>query len=324
MDKRYTVFVSSTYKDLVDARWAVARALMRLNLIPLGMEAFTASDKSQWEIIKRTIDLSDYYVLILGNCYGSIDPETDISYTEKEYRYALAHGIPCLTSISKDMPLKPEHRESDRHLEKLTALRAEVSASRMVDFWTNADELTVKVTTALVMAQVETPRPGWVRNPQSSPEVAEELARLSRRNAELERELKTAETSVVNIESKVLGNGVVFLHDGSSKGQINIKIRVSNIGSVAVSRVGISLFIKPIVEGKLGIFERQDSFKDLAPGEHLDTKIEFIDLDLNNFPEDVTLVYSVTGLNIASPIKHERAYKVHFMEYDGRDYSHYE
>ncbi|OWL95792.1 hypothetical protein CBQ26_10995 [Deinococcus indicus] len=185
MDKRYTVFVSSTYKDLVDARWAVARALMRLNLIPLGMEAFTASEKNQWDIIKKTIDLSDYYVLILGNCYGSIDSETGISYTEKEYRYALEQGIPCLTFISKDVPILPEHRESDAHREKLDALRSEVSKSRMIDFWKNADELTAQVTTALVMGQIDTPRPGWIRNPQARPEVTEEIARLSRENAEL-------------------------------------------------------------------------------------------------------------------------------------------
>lgn len=195
MDKRYTVFVSSTFKDLVDARWAVARALMRLNLIPLGMENFTASDKGQWEIIKKTIDLSDYYVLILGNCYGSIDPETGISYTEKEYRYALGQGIPCLTFVSKDVPLKPEHREPDAHRKKLDAFRAEASAGRMVDFWTNPDELTAKVATAIVMSQMESPRPGWVRNPQTSPEVAEEMARLSRENAELSAKMQAIQGS---------------------------------------------------------------------------------------------------------------------------------
>ncbi|GAA5503782.1 hypothetical protein Dxin01_03545 [Deinococcus xinjiangensis] len=178
MDKRYTVFVSSTFKDLVDARWAVARALMRLNLIPLGMENFTASDKSQWEIIKKTIDLSDYYVLILGNCYGSIDPETGISYTEKEYRYALEQGIPCLTFVSKDLPLKPEHIESDEHRQKLKAFRDEVSVGRMVDFWSNPDELSGKVLTAAHLATLDSPRPGWVRNRETSPEVSEELARF--------------------------------------------------------------------------------------------------------------------------------------------------
>lgn len=78
MDKRYTVFVSSTFVDIVDARWVIAKVLMRLNLISLGMESFTALNSSQWEVIKNTIALSDYYILILGNKYGTIDSKTGI------------------------------------------------------------------------------------------------------------------------------------------------------------------------------------------------------------------------------------------------------
>ncbi len=163
---------------------------MRFNMIPLGMEAFTASNLSQWEIIKKTIDLSDYYILILGNRYGTIDPESEISYTEKEYRYALEQEIPCLAFLSKDVSVAPKDIESDTHREKLAAFRELASKARMVDFWTNPDELTAKAATSMFGAQMDSPRPGWIRNPQSSPEVAEELARLSRRNSELEREIE--------------------------------------------------------------------------------------------------------------------------------------
>jgi hypothetical protein len=65
-DPRYQVFVSSTYLDLKDARQEVLHALLDLDCIPAGMELFAASSEEQFEYIKREIDDSDYYVLILG------------------------------------------------------------------------------------------------------------------------------------------------------------------------------------------------------------------------------------------------------------------
>lgn len=39
-DKRYQVFVSSTYDDLQDERKEVMQALLELDCIPAGMELF--------------------------------------------------------------------------------------------------------------------------------------------------------------------------------------------------------------------------------------------------------------------------------------------
>ena len=39
----------------------------------IGMEMFSAADEEQWEIIQEIIDSSDYYVLIIGYRYGSIE-----------------------------------------------------------------------------------------------------------------------------------------------------------------------------------------------------------------------------------------------------------
>jgi hypothetical protein len=76
--------------------------------IPIGMEMFSAKDEDQLEIIRRTIDYSDYYILILGLRYGSSTSD-NISFTHKEYKYALKKKIPILafildenTSLSKD------------------------------------------------------------------------------------------------------------------------------------------------------------------------------------------------------------------------------
>ena len=60
MEKRYQVFVSSTYDDLREERAEVIQALLELDCIPAGMELFPAGDDEQWKVIRRVIDESDY------------------------------------------------------------------------------------------------------------------------------------------------------------------------------------------------------------------------------------------------------------------------
>ena len=80
MDKRYQVFVSSTFADLQEERQEVMQALLELDCIPSGMELFPAANEDQWTLIKKVIDDCDYYMVILGGRYGSIGPSGH-SYT---------------------------------------------------------------------------------------------------------------------------------------------------------------------------------------------------------------------------------------------------
>lgn len=91
MDRRYQVFISSTYMDLVDERREVIQALLEMDCLPAGMEMFPAANDDQWTLIQQVIDESDYYVVIVGGRYGSVAPD-GISYTEKEYDYAVSTG----------------------------------------------------------------------------------------------------------------------------------------------------------------------------------------------------------------------------------------
>lgn len=79
-DKKYQVFVSSTYSDLKEERRKILDVLLMADCIPAGMEAFVASDTEQFEVIKKVIELCDYYVLIIGKRYGSINSSTGLSY----------------------------------------------------------------------------------------------------------------------------------------------------------------------------------------------------------------------------------------------------
>lgn len=106
MNKRkLQIFVSSTFTDLVSDRQAAVEAILKAGHIPAGMELFTAGDKSQLETIKRWIDESDAYMLILGGRYGSVEPNTGVSYTELEYDYAVQQLKPLFAVVITDEAL---------------------------------------------------------------------------------------------------------------------------------------------------------------------------------------------------------------------------
>lgn len=198
-EKKYQIFVSSTYKDLIDAREKVFETILRLYHFPVGMEMFSADDVEQWEVIKDTIDSSDYYVVIIGHRYGSVTAE-GLSYTEKEYDYAKEQNIPILAFIrDRDVATKPSERdENQNNLEKLNKFIENASKSKMCDFWKNEDELSTKIAIALPKIFRKTPRIGWIRADKGlSPEVSEEIAKLSRENRDLRTEKEHLQ-SVIN------------------------------------------------------------------------------------------------------------------------------
>ena len=132
------------------------------------MEMFSAADEEQWEIIQSHIDDSDFYVLILGNRYGSVIEEginAGISYTEKEFNYAVSVGVPVLVFIISDTaPITIDKVEKDPHsIEKLKAFKERASKGREVVWWENEDELATKVTASLSKQIMRNKRLGWIR-----------------------------------------------------------------------------------------------------------------------------------------------------------------
>jgi hypothetical protein len=101
MDRFFQVFVSSTFDDLKDEGSQVSNALAKAGYVAAGMELFPATDQKQLEYIKRIIDRSDYYVIIVGARYGS-PAENGLSYTENEFDYARSKNIPVLAFLPAD------------------------------------------------------------------------------------------------------------------------------------------------------------------------------------------------------------------------------
>lgn len=166
--KRYQVFISSTYKDLQKERFEVLNSLLSMNCVPVGMELFPSSNREQFEYVKRLIDSSDYYIVILAGHYGS-PADDSLVYTEKEFDYALARGVPVYAFIHKN----PEKRAAAQ-LEKF---REKAKTGKALKEWTTRAGLVQDVAAALRAAFADTPRTGWIEadTPPQDPDVVQKL-----------------------------------------------------------------------------------------------------------------------------------------------------
>lgn len=80
MDKKLQLFIASTYVDLKEERKVAVKSILESGHILAGMELFTANSEEQRNVIKKWINNSDIYLLILGGRYGTINNQTEISW----------------------------------------------------------------------------------------------------------------------------------------------------------------------------------------------------------------------------------------------------
>ena len=197
MDKKYQVFVSSTYKDLIDERQKVIEALLGKNCFPVGMEYFPAANDDQFTVIKRLIDSCDYYILIIGGRYGSVEPKSGKSYTQLEFEYAISKGIPVASFYHNDINRLTGDKleENDNGKKKLEEFKALVQ-TRLCDHWESAYELAFKVNKSLDYLFENSPRTGWVKaNLVSSAEANDIIYNLRKENEELKNKLSELDNS---------------------------------------------------------------------------------------------------------------------------------
>ncbi|AJQ95580.1 DUF4062 domain-containing protein [Gynuella sunshinyii] len=189
MSKKFQIFVSSTYEDLKSERDQVIKAALEMGHIPVGMEMFSAADEEQWKIIARQIDQSDYYAVIIAHRYGSV--HEGVSYTEKEYDYALSKGIPVIGFVIEDGVHWPPVMIDTDHDARVSLERFKAKVKKKpVGFWKNSEDLHGKFSISLMKLIATNPRLGWARADEvAGPELARELTRLSSENAKLRDEI---------------------------------------------------------------------------------------------------------------------------------------
>lgn len=176
MNKKLQVFVSSTYTDLIEERQVAVQAILDAGHIPAGMELFKAGN-SQMETIKKWIDESDVYMLILGGRYGTIEQESGLSYTELEYRYALSKNIPVFAIVLDDSFLNIKAASKGKYaifefekdyIDKYNTFKTVVK-SNIVKFVKNIDQIATVIHSHLyeILNDTNYNLIGWIRANQN-------------------------------------------------------------------------------------------------------------------------------------------------------------
>lgn len=211
--RRYQVFVSSTYEDLKEERRHVIQSLLESKCIPAGMELFPAASTEQWNLIKRVIDESDYYIVIVAGRYGSRGANGR-SFTEMEFDYAVEIGKPVIGFYHENIGDLPGARleKTDAGRDALAAFTEKVK-SKLCRSWRNAEALGSAIKSAVFNEIEFNPQPGWVRaSSQADPAL---VLKLKQRVVDLEAQiadvksrakkgqLAPAEDEVIEVEMEI-------------------------------------------------------------------------------------------------------------------------
>jgi Domain of unknown function (DUF4062) len=194
--RKLQVFVSSTYADLRTERQAAVEAILTAGHIPAGMELFAAGDRSQMDVIKRWIDESDVFLLILGGRYGSIEPKTGKSYIQLEYEYAVEKRKALFAVVITDEHLESRVKAAGSGVlereqpQLLKAFREEV-LRRLVKFWSDPRDIKLAVLETMADFDRRADLVGWIPGSQSvdSAALAEQMAGLLEENTALREQL---------------------------------------------------------------------------------------------------------------------------------------
>lgn len=222
MEVKYQVFVSSTFKDLIDERKEVIQALLELDCIPVGMEMFPATDDDQWTLIKRLIDDCDYYILIVGGRYGSVST-SGISYTQMEYEYAVSQGVPVISFLNQYPDKIPVGKsESDKELKiKLDSFKS-LAQQKLCRYFDSPIQLGSVVSRSLIRLIKDKPRPGWVKATfLPSEESTKEILSLT-------KQVEQLTTTLNKVESQG-PSGTEDLSQGEDRIDLRFRFKIGSI-----------------------------------------------------------------------------------------------
>lgn len=172
MDRLFTTFVSSTFKDLKDERQRIVSVLLGHQCVPFGMEFFPSTGESQWPIITASIDAADFCVFIVAGRYGTISDDGETSWTQREFReavrlkkpiVALLHGAP------EDLPVR-KSEDSERGRQRLQRFRQELEKQTVCRYYETEADLIEALGACIGALRQGNRISGWVPAKQSTPQ----------------------------------------------------------------------------------------------------------------------------------------------------------
>jgi hypothetical protein len=144
------VFVSSTTKDLGDARERICKQLLQLDIQPVCMDWYASDPKAAKEIDDAKVRSCDAFLIIVGHLYGSCPAGEEKSFTELEYKAAVASGKDVYPFLaSNKFLLSPDLQEDDATRQKLKAFRERLERDHTPRYFDNADHLCAEVAAAV-------------------------------------------------------------------------------------------------------------------------------------------------------------------------------
>jgi hypothetical protein len=132
-----TIFISSTYRDLVPHREQIWKVLQNFEVKITGMEAFGARKSNPLDTCIEEINSSDIYLGVISMAYGSIDEITGKSYTQIEYEKAKELGLEILIFLIDESSgnVKTGHIDfGDKQL-RLNSFKNILKKNHTVDFF---------------------------------------------------------------------------------------------------------------------------------------------------------------------------------------------
>lgn len=168
-NKRYQVFLSSTYNDLKEERQEVISALIKRKCFPIAMEYFPAMNRKSIDYIKDAIKECDFYILIVAGRYGSSRDDNGVSLTEIEFDYAQELKIPTNIYLYDGPPLPSDKiEENDEGKERLRSFIQKLKATELgYATWSNKDNLASEVKDGIEELKSSSSAVGWVRANES-------------------------------------------------------------------------------------------------------------------------------------------------------------
>lgn len=209
-EKKYQVYISSTYNDLKDERNEVVHAILDAHCIPAGIRAYFGSNNLKWEYIKHEINQSDIFLVFIAGKYGTERNDNHgkkISYVEMEYNYAKGIGKPILafTFFDTEQLTSDRVEKTIRKKNKLKKFISKLETESMWKKWTNKDNLKAIVLSTLndVIATESSRMLGWVR-----PDPTDQVKNSSRNEPEIDI-LDAA--GVIELEGSVKNNSQIII-----------------------------------------------------------------------------------------------------------------
>src|SRR6185503_19897171 len=127
------VFISSTYKDLIDYRAAAIRAVEGTNYQASKMEVFGARPDEPLDACLKEVEKSDLFIGIYALRYGFVIEGADVSITEREYIHASELGRPiyCFLLDVENQPWLTRWNEGEPGKTKLENFKKRIQKQQV-------------------------------------------------------------------------------------------------------------------------------------------------------------------------------------------------